>query len=143
MLININTDKTITRHQGLDDHVQNIVGEAVKRFGEHITRIEVHLSDDNSEKSADGGNRCMLEARITGYQPVVVSAHSITLHQAISGAADKLKRAIDSALGRLHDKKLSTTPRIGEAMAEEAPEEPAEEHIEEAADESAGEQRTA
>ena len=126
MQINVNTDKTIERHQGLDEHVQNVVGEAVKRFGEHITRIEVHLSDDNSAKSADGGNRCTLEARITGYQPVVVSDHSITLHQAISGAADKLKRAIDSALGRLHDKKLSTTPRIGEAMAAESTEELAE-----------------
>lgn len=121
MQINVNTDKTIERHQGLDDHVQTVVGEAVKRFGEHITTIEVHLSDENSAKSSDGGNRCMLEARITGYQPVVVSDHSATLHQAINGAADKLKRAIDSALGRLHDKKLSTTPRIGEAMAQEAP----------------------
>jgi hypothetical protein len=34
------------------------------------------------------------------------------LHQAISGAADKLKRAVDSALGRLHDKQLHKTPVI-------------------------------
>jgi ribosome-associated translation inhibitor RaiA len=112
MQININTDKTIERHQGLDDHVESVVQAAVARFGEHITRVEVHLSDDNSQKSADGGNRCLLEARITGYQPIAVSEHAATLHQAISGAADKLKRAVDSALGRLHDKQLKQTPTL-------------------------------
>ena len=106
MQINIRTDSTIERHQGLDDHVHSVVNGAVARFGEQITRIEVHLSDKNKEKSADGDNRCMLEARVTGYQPIAVSDHAETLHQAIAGAADKLKRAIDNALGRLHDKKL-------------------------------------
>ncbi len=112
MQININTDKTIERHQGLDEHVESVVTAAVQRFGEHITRVEVHLSDENSQKSVDGGNRCLLEARVTGYQPIVVSDHSLHLHQAITGAADKLKRAIESALGRLHDKKLHATPTL-------------------------------
>jgi ribosome-associated translation inhibitor RaiA len=109
MQININTDKSIERHQGLDDHVTSVVQAAVGRFGEQITRVEAHLSDDNSQKSADGGNRCLLEARITGYQPIAVSEHSATLHQAISGAAEKLQRAVDSALGRRNDKKLHKT----------------------------------
>ena len=112
MQININTDKTIERSQGLDEHVNAVVSAAVQRFADHITRVEVHLSDENKEKSADGGNRCLLEARVTGYQPIAVSDHSVHLHQAISGAADKLKRAIDSALGRLHDKKLHAMPTL-------------------------------
>ena len=115
MQININTDKTIERHQGLDDHVDTVVQAAIGRFRDHITRVEVHLSDDNSKKSGDGGNRCMLEARITGYQPIAVTEHSINLHQAISGAADKLKRAVDSALGRVHDKHMHKSQTIVEA----------------------------
>lgn len=114
MQIQINTDKTIDRHSGLDEHVDSVVKAAVARFGEQITRIEVHLSDDLSHKSVDGNNRCMLEARVTNYQPIVVTEHAATLHQAISGAADKLKRALDSALGRLHDKQLHKTPVIVE-----------------------------
>lgn len=104
MQININTDKTIERSEGLDQHVESVVHDAIERFRDHITRVEVHLSDDLKHKSADGENRCMLEARVTGYQPIAVSDHAPTLHQAINGAASKLKRAIDSALGRLHDK---------------------------------------
>lgn len=117
MQVNIHTDNTIEQHQGLDQRVDEVVRAAVGRFGEHIARVEVHLSNENSQKQAEGGNRCMMEARITGYQPVAVSNHSVNLHQAISGAADKLQRAIDSALGRLHDKKLHETPAV-EAEAE-------------------------
>jgi ribosome-associated translation inhibitor RaiA len=112
MQIQIRTDKTIDRHHGIDEHVQNVVQGAIARFGEQITRVEVHLSDDLSQKSVDGANRCMLEARVTGYQPIVVTEHAATLHQAIGGAAEKLKRALDSALGRLHDKQLHKTPDI-------------------------------
>ncbi len=105
MQININTDSTIERTAGLSEHVQTVVGAAVHRFAEQISRIDVHLSDNKNEKSADGDNRCMIEARLTGYNTIAVSDHSATLHQAISGASDKLKRAIDSALGKLHDSK--------------------------------------
>jgi ribosomal subunit interface protein len=109
MQIEIRTDKTIERHQGLDDFVESTLNSAIGRFGEQVNRVDVHLSDENSQKHADGGNYCMLEARVSGYAPVVVHNHSVNLHQAISEAAEKLKRALDSALGRLHDKQLHKT----------------------------------
>jgi ribosome-associated translation inhibitor RaiA len=106
MQINVNTDRTIDKHQGLDDHVQSVVKDSIGRFGDHVNRVDVHLSNENKQKQADGGNYCMMEARVTGYHPVVVHEHSINLHQAISNAGDKLARALDSALGRLQDKKM-------------------------------------
>lgn len=115
MQINLHTDTTIEHHTGLDQHVQAVVSAAIGRFQEHITRVEVHLSDKNSQKSSDGDNRCMLEARVTGMQPIAVSDHAATLHQAISGAAEKLKRALDSALGRLHDIKRHTSAKVGDS----------------------------
>lgn len=117
MQININTDSTIESRAGLNEHVQSVVDAAIHRFAEQVSRVEVHLSDNNSQKSADGESRCMMEARVTGYQPIAVSAHAATLHQAISGAADKLKRAIDNALGRLHDSARHTSGKVDEAVA--------------------------
>lgn len=108
MQINVNTDKTIERHAGLDDHVHKVVQAALLRFGEHISRVEVYLSENNAQKSSDGDIRCLMEARVNGYQPIAVSDHNATLHQAINGAADKLQRAIDSALGRLNERKRHT-----------------------------------
>jgi len=105
MQIQVNTNKSIDHTSALDEHVAEVVNAAIGRFGEQISRVEIHLSDDNAQKSADGDNRCMMEARVNGYQPVVVTDHAQTLHQAINRAADKLKRALDSALGKLHDNK--------------------------------------
>lgn len=122
MQININTDTTIERHSGLDDHVNSVVEAALHRFAEQISRVEVHLSDNNSQKSADGDNRCLMEARITGYQPIAVSSHAATLHQAIAGAAEKLKRAIDSALGRLESKRHAPAPLPEAAVVDDTDE---------------------
>lgn len=107
MDIMVNTDNTIkSNHQGLDEYVRAEVEDAVGRFGEHIRRVDVHLSNENQEKRADGGNYCMMEAHVTGYEPVVVHDHAADLHQAISNAGGKLRRALDSALGRLNAKKM-------------------------------------
>ncbi|MGH8852668.1 MAG: HPF/RaiA family ribosome-associated protein, partial [Telluria sp.] len=91
-------------HQGLDEHVQSVVQGSIGRFGEQVTRVDVHLSNENKEKQADGGNNCMMEARVSGYQPIVVNEHSADLHQSVKNAGAKLARALDSALGRLQDK---------------------------------------
>ena len=104
MQINVNTDRTIEKHQGLDEHVETVVQGSIGRFAEQVTRVDVHLSNENKEKHADGGNYCMMEARVSGYQPIVVHEHSVDLHQSIKNAGGKLARALDSALGRLQDK---------------------------------------
>ena len=104
MEININTDNTIDRHQGLDERVREAVESSIGRFGEQVRRVDVHLSNQNGQKHADGDNYCMMEARVSGYEPVVVHAHADNLHLSITGASGKLKRALDSALGRLADK---------------------------------------
>ncbi|UGQ47450.1 HPF/RaiA family ribosome-associated protein [Massilia endophytica] len=120
MQIHVNTDKTIEQHAGLDEHVNQVVSSALGRFGEQIARVDVHVSNDLAQKGADGANRCMMEARVNGYQPIAVSDHSVTLHQAINGAADKLKRAVDSALGRLNDSKRQGSAReLNAAPSEE------------------------
>jgi ribosome-associated translation inhibitor RaiA len=112
MEININTDNTIDRHQGLDERVREAVESSIGRFGEQVRRVDVHLSNENSEKHEDGSNYCMMEARVSGYAPVVVHAHAENLHLSISNASSKLKRALDSALGRLSDKAKHATPPV-------------------------------
>jgi ribosomal subunit interface protein len=118
MQINVNTDRTIDKHQGLDERVEEVVRSSIERFGEQITRVDVHLSNENKEKKADGGNYCMMEARVSGYQPVVVHEHAIDLHQAIQNAGSKLARALDSALGRLQDKNKRVAPVVDDPLAD-------------------------
>jgi hypothetical protein len=45
----------------------------------------------------------MMEARLEGRHPIAVTHQAATVEQAMEGAADKLKRSIESTLGRLRD----------------------------------------
>jgi ribosome-associated translation inhibitor RaiA len=77
--------------------------------GDHVTRVEVHLSDENTGKSGRRDQRCMLEARIEGRQPVAVTDQAATVEQAVHSAAQKLARLLDSTLERLHDHREKTS----------------------------------
>ena len=89
MQIQINTDHNIEGHQALTDHISSVIENALSRFSDHITRVEVHLSDESGHKSSQNDKRCMMEARLEGHQPIAVTHHAATLDQAVDGAADK------------------------------------------------------
>ena len=103
MHIQINTDHNIEGHEALATHLSSIVASTLNRTSSHITRVEVHVSDENSHKNGKNDKRCMMEARLENRPPVAVICHAETLHQAVEGAADKLIRSIESDLGRVHD----------------------------------------
>lgn len=103
MQIQINTDRNIAGHEKVAAQFRTVVKDALKRFSDQITRVEVHLSDENSHKRGQDDKRCVLEARLEGIQPITVTHQAVTLDQAVDGAANKLKKSLESTLGRLHD----------------------------------------
>ena len=105
MQIQINTDHNIEGREALTTKVTEVVAGALARFSDRVTRVEVHLSDENADKSGQNDKRCMMEARLEGLQPIVVTHVAATLNQSVNNAADKLARLIESTLGRLHDKR--------------------------------------
>ncbi len=109
MKIQLNTDVNIDGTEGLAAKVAATIEQALERFSEHVTRVEVHLSDENGDKSGQQDQRCMLEARLEGRQPVAVTDHAATLEQAVHGAAQKLVHLLDTTLGRLHDHREKTS----------------------------------
>lgn len=104
MQIQVNTDGNIAGSDELGAQVTALVAEALERFGAQVTRVEAHLSDHNSDqKSVGEDKRCLLEARLSGRQPVAVSHDAASIEEAVEGAAAKLKRSLESTLGRLND----------------------------------------
>jgi ribosome-associated translation inhibitor RaiA len=104
MKIQINTDHNITDREGLARQAEATVESTLGHLAEHITRVEVHLSDENGKKAGSHDKRCLMEARLEGHQPIAVTHESETIDEAIDGAADKLKRSLDHILGRLSDR---------------------------------------
>ncbi|MEO7889698.1 MAG: HPF/RaiA family ribosome-associated protein [Vicinamibacterales bacterium] len=103
MQIQVNTDHNIEGREALVARVRGIVESALSRWIDHITRVEVHLSDENGDKTGQNDKRCMMEARLEGRQPAAVTCEAATLAQAVAGAADKLKTSLESTLERLHE----------------------------------------
>jgi ribosomal subunit interface protein len=105
MNIQVNTDHNIEGSAELNAYIEASLSTAFDRFKVAITRIEVHLSDENAGKTSVNDKRCLLEARVSNHQPVVVSHQADTIYQAIEAASGKLLRALDNMAGKLTDHK--------------------------------------
>lgn len=101
MQIKTNTDRNIEGSEELSAQVEAVVGGALERFSDQITRVEVHLSDENGGRGGSDDKRCMMEARVEGRQPTAVTHEAPTVEEAMEGAAAKLERSLESTLGRL------------------------------------------
>ena len=99
MQIQINTNG-LKSSEAIDEHVHAELEHAVGRFEKRITRIEVHLHDENSGKHGVD-KKCVMEARPSGHQPVTVTDESDDLYEAIRNASGKLARALSHTFGKL------------------------------------------
>jgi len=109
MQIQIETDHNIDGHEALSVHIREVVTHAMAHEAAHITRIEVHLSDENGPKAGPKAMRCAMEARLEHHQPLNMTFDAETVHQAIAGAADKLARLVEQTVGRLRDERRRRT----------------------------------
>jgi ribosome-associated translation inhibitor RaiA len=100
MLIEVRTDGNINGSEQFSDHVKAKVRTALHRYGDRIRRIDVHLSDTVGNKTSHDDKCCMIEARRDGCEPIVVTHQESTMDQAIHGAIHRLKKSVDSALGK-------------------------------------------
>jgi ribosome-associated translation inhibitor RaiA len=104
MKIQINTDKTISGSENQEDYFTSLITEKLNRFQSHISRIEVHLSDENGKKEGHDDIQCILEARIEGRDPIAVTCEADTVKNAVSGAIDKVKISLETILGRMKNR---------------------------------------
>ena len=102
MHIQVNTDKNISGNKARVQDIEETLNHVLSRFEDRITRIEVHLSDENStSKSGVVDKRCLLEVRLAGRDPRSVSDLALTVDQAVSGAAHKMVSLLERDLGKL------------------------------------------
>jgi len=103
MKIQFNTDKNVTGSEELKTSMTTFISEDLSRYSDQITRLEVHLSDEDGIKHGQNDKRCMIEARLEGMQPIAVTNHADTHEQAVTGAVDKLKSSLNTIHGRLRN----------------------------------------
>ncbi len=106
MLIQVNTDNNVTGREELHRTAEEVVTNTLKHFSHRISRVEVHLGDENSHKSGANDMRCMIETRVEGIPPIAITHHADSLMEALTVATERMRESLDSKLGRLHDRKM-------------------------------------
>lgn len=105
MDVQINTANNIDGREALNQHLEGAVRGRLSRFKERLTRVELHVGDEDGAKSGGDDKRCVLEARPAGLQPVTVTEQAASIEQATSGALEKMVSALDRTFGKLSDRK--------------------------------------
>lgn len=113
MKVQINSDNHIITDQASMDAIVAKLESDLDRFANQLTRVELHLSDENStQRGGSNDIRCLIEARLAGQQPVSVEARSSSESQAISEASSALIRRLANLIER-----QETLTRRGEREA--------------------------
>lgn len=101
MQVQVNTGNGVQNKESLERWASEFLNGELARFRQELTRVEVQLTDENRGKGGSDDMRCMLEARLTGHEPVAVNHHGQTMDEAMRGATSKLVRAIEHIQGKL------------------------------------------
>jgi ribosome-associated translation inhibitor RaiA len=104
MQVQFNSDSSIMGTENVAERIERQLRERLARFVQRLTRLEVHVRDDNARK---GGAD---EARIAGEAPVSVTAHGDTVDAAARQAGSKLAKLLENHFGKADRHKHDPSP---------------------------------
>lgn len=100
MLLQINFGD-IDHSAAIESWAEERVRKQLGYLTERLTRVEVHLRDENSKsKSSHDDKRCVMEARIAGRRPLAVDHSGEDMYKVIDETAGKLARAVKTDIER-------------------------------------------
>ena len=122
MQVQVHADDSIQGGESLAQWAQEEINTKLARLKEYVVRVEVFLTEVDALKTTGGpGKRCLMETRATGRPPIAVNAEAEKVKDAFSAAIEKLKRAVETDLGKLKDKNLRESVRgVDDPSAENA-----------------------
>ena len=101
MDIQISTDNTLHGDERVGEVARAAVTNDLGHMSDWLTRVEVHLKDQNADKRGPEHIRCTIEARPRGLAPMAAHADAADIPAALKGAAVKLRGRLQS----LHNKR--------------------------------------
>jgi hypothetical protein len=100
MEITVNADAHLARDPQLLAVARERVLARLQRYARRLGRVEVFLRDENGDKRGEDDKRCVVEARVLGRRPTVVTHRAETADAAMQGALLKMAAALASTFGR-------------------------------------------
>ncbi len=110
MQFQFNSDSSVMGTENVAERIENAVRHKLARFENRLTRLEVHVRDDNARKGGDDDKACMIEARPRGDKPIGVTEHAGDVDTAARKAANTMAQRLERVLGKQEKHKHDPRP---------------------------------
>lgn len=110
MQVQFNSDSSVMGTENVATRIENQLRERLSRFEDRLTRIEVHVRDENGPKGGDNDKACTIEARVRGGKPIGVTAHADKVDDAARKAASTLAQRLDRHFGKAERHRHDPSP---------------------------------
>ena len=100
MQVQFNSDSSVMGTDNVAQRIEDAVREKIARFEDKLTRIEIHVRDENGPKGGVNDKACTIEARPAGGRPIGVTEHADTVDAAARKAASTMAQRLERVLGK-------------------------------------------
>lgn len=100
MQVQFNSDSSVMGTANVAARIEAQVRHKLARFEERLTRVEVHVRDENGAKHGGDDKACTIEARPRGGKPIGVTEYAAKVDDAARLAANTLAQRLERVLGR-------------------------------------------
>lgn len=100
MQIQFNSGSSVMGTENVADRIGEQVRRKLARFEDRLTRLEVHVSDENARKGGGDDKACTIEARPRGGRAIGVTEHAADIDTAARQAATTLAQRLERHFGK-------------------------------------------
>ena len=101
MQIQFNSDSSVMGTADVAERIETQVRDRLARFEDRLTRLEIHVSDENARKGGADDKACTIEARPRGGRAIGVTEHAGDVDSAARKAAATLAQRLDRHFGKV------------------------------------------
>ncbi|GMN03125.1 HPF/RaiA family ribosome-associated protein [Erythrobacter sp. MTPC3] len=110
MQFQFNSDSSVMGTANVAERIENQVRQRLERFEDRLTRLEVHVSDENARKGGADDKNCTIEARPRGGNPIGVTGKASDVDTAARKAATTLAQRLERHFGKSEKHKHDERP---------------------------------
>ena len=110
MQVQFNSDSSGMCTANVSDRIEARVREKLARYEDRLTRVEIHVHDENAHKHGHDDKACTIEARPRGGKPVGVTEGASTVDDAARKAATTLAQRLNRHFGKAERHKHDARP---------------------------------
>ena len=100
MQVQFNSDSSVMGTENVAERIEAAVRTKIARFEERLTRLEIHVRDENGPKHGADDKACTIEARPAGGKPIGVTEQASTVDDAARKAAHTMAQRLERHFGK-------------------------------------------